>query len=373
MSEKRKKIIVQVMSALHFGGAENFVVNLYKRFDTENYHFIFISHNKNKNDYEKELSIQNSEIVYFKPVRIIGYFRYVIQVYNFFKKKGNIDILHSHIELNSHIYMFIGFLFKVGKRITHSHSTNFLKPNNFFNFIYSFYARILIVIFSNTLLACGKNAGLSMFFKFKFTIVNNGVDLNRFKPISGMNLIRNYYNVDNSTFIISQIGRLQYPKNQEFTILISKFLKKLSFKHLIVFFGEGEDKAKLVKLTEENSLEENVKFYGNSAEIYNMMNSSDLLLLPSLYEGFPFVLVESQACGKKSFISSSITTEVDFGLNLVEFLSINYDKAEHWANEIIKFKNNPNNSISNDLITISFTNKGFDIIQTLNTINKLYQ
>jgi glycosyltransferase EpsF len=44
------------------------------------------------------------------------------------------------------------------------------------------------------------------------------------------------------------------------------------------------------------------------------MANADIMILPSLHEGFPVVLVESQAVGLSTLVSDNVSQEVDLGL-----------------------------------------------------------
>lgn len=55
--------------------------------------------------------------------------------------------------------------------------------------------------------------------------------------------------------------------------------------------------------------------------------------MPSLHEGFPVVLVESQTVGLPTLVSDQVSTEVDLGLNLVEFLSL--ESTVDWVDRLV--------------------------------------
>ena len=74
-------------------------------------------------------------------------------------------------------------------------------------------------------------------------------------------------------------------------------------------------------------------FLDRRLDVFNLMQISDCLLLPSLYEGLPTVVVEAQAMGLKSIVSNKITVETDLGLDIVEFLSI--DSPDLWIKKIM--------------------------------------
>ena len=60
----------------------------------------------------------------------------------------------------------------------------------------------------------------------------------------------------------------------------------------------------------------------------------DVLVLPSLHEGLPYVIVEAQSTGLKCLVSDKVTKEVN-ATGDVTFLSLTED-ALNWRDEIIR-------------------------------------
>lgn len=92
---------------------------------------------------------------------------------------------------------------------------------------------------------------------------------------------------------VISVGRLQNQKN--FFGLIKAFsivLKKLPEKKMIII-GSGQEKNKLKKLAKELKINSQIKFikYGNAEK--KILNSK-LLVLNSLWEGLPNILIEAQ-------------------------------------------------------------------------------
>src|SRR3989442_3041029 len=64
-----------------------------------------------------------------------------------------------------------------------------------------------------------------------------------------------------------------------------------------------------------------------------MAGAMDLLLLPSLHEGLPLVLLEAQAAGLRSIASSRVTREAAVVSGAVDFLPLEAGPA-YWAERI---------------------------------------
>ena len=84
----------------------------------------------------------------------------------------------------------------------------------------------------------------------------------------------------------------------------------------------------------------------------------DIMVLPSLHEGLPLVVVEWQLAGLPCLVSDTVTKECVF-TNLVEFESLENGSAV-WANHLLKMQNQPfpreDASIAKDA-----RNAGYDI------------
>lgn len=61
--------------------------------------------------------------------------------------------------------------------------------------------------------------------------------------------------------------------------------------------GEGEQRAELERLAADEGVKERVRFLGHREDVPGLMKAADLLLLPSRWEGMPYVLLEAAAAG----------------------------------------------------------------------------
>lgn len=64
-------------------------------------------------------------------------------------------------------------------------------------------------------------------------------------------------------------------------------------------------------------------------------HAMDIFVMPSIYEGFPYVGVEAQANDLPVFFSDQITGEIEI-TDKVSFLSLS-ESAEYWAEAIIRW------------------------------------
>ena len=87
-------------------------------------------------------------------------------------------------------------------------------------------------------------------------------------------------------------------KGQRYLIEIAKRLKDKGLKFKILIAGEGKCLDQLKQLAMELSVSNEINFLGFVKDIRCFMNSIDIFVLPSLWEGFGYVIVEAMAAGK---------------------------------------------------------------------------
>ena len=97
-------------------------------------------------------------------------------------------------------------------------------------------------------------------------------------------MIRNQYRVS-SKFVIGNVGRLHFQKNQMFALEIMMYLLKQMQDCVLMFVGQGEDENKLRKRAKELGISENIIFAGVQSDIGAYLSAFDLFLFPSVFEG----------------------------------------------------------------------------------------
>ena len=81
-------------------------------------------------------------------------------------------------------------------------------------------------------------------------------------------------------------------------------------------------------------LEKNVLFLGIKDNVNELMQTMDVFVFPSLYEGLGIVLIEAQISGLNCICSSEVPTVAKL-TDRIEFLDLN-DSLSIWKNEILK-------------------------------------
>ena len=144
-------------------------------------------------------------------------------------------------------------------------------------------------------------------FKTKFKIHAECIynPLNK-KEIIKKSKIKSKIKFDKKKLKLINVGRYADQKDQ-LTLLkaVNKIKDKINFNLLLV--GRGVEKDNLIKYINENNLSKQVKLIDFQNNPFNLIKSSGVFILTSLYEGLPNVLLESQVL-KKFIISSDCPT-----------------------------------------------------------------
>lgn len=133
----------------------------------------------------------------------------------------------------------------------------------------------------------------------KFEVVQNGYDLNSFRPLS-QSVER--VNFSSAGFpVIAMVARFDIQKDHANLLNALSILKNKGLNFHLVLVGKGinHDNFELMQLIKDSSLvvDKDITLYGQSDNIPLLMNSIDLHVLSSLGEAFPNVLAEAMACG----------------------------------------------------------------------------
>jgi glycosyltransferase involved in cell wall biosynthesis len=124
-------------------------------------------------------------------------------------------------------------------------------------------------------------------------VIENGIDLEKIKKVKPLSH-------EEKKFDIIFFGRLIKEKNLDVLIKAIFQLRKKIPNVKVAIIGEGPERKKLENLAKKLKLRKNIKFLGffeNQEDVFSIMKSSKIFVLPSTREGFGIVALEANACG----------------------------------------------------------------------------
>lgn len=322
------------------GGIESMVLNYYKRLDKNKIHFDFIC---NSDKYEMAYADQFKKMgsrIYYTVKRGSHPIKYYGQLNKLFSKiSGAYDcIWFNTSDLANIIYLKLAKKYHIKRIIVHSHNSRLivqgLKGSVYLN-LHKIHKK-KIKKYATDYWACSREASNWMFpANIKSQIIKNAIDLKKTSFNSKKrDKIKNKYSLKD-TFVIGNVGRLNFQKNQEFLIRIASELKKKKINFRIVIVGQGEEKENLENQIKKMHLSNNVLLVGQQNDMQAWYSAFDLFLFPSRFEGLSVSLLEAQANGVPIFASNRVSPKEIKINNNIGFMSL-AKNSKSWADEIVK-------------------------------------
>ncbi|WP_396182475.1 glycosyltransferase family 4 protein [Flavobacterium sp.] len=122
--------------------------------------------------------------------------------------------------------------------------------------------------------------------KVKTTVIPIGINQQPFTSVA-------WKNTPLTAFQIVHVGGFSFEKNHHGLLSIfEQWLKRCPDSHLHLI-GDGPLRTEIEQAVAEKNLADNISFYGFSKEAINYMHQADVVVLPSIIEGLPGVILEA--------------------------------------------------------------------------------
>lgn len=252
---------------------------------------------------------------------------------------------------------------KVKKIIIHSHNSQNMdnSVSGYFNMVRHYINKCRAYKYATDYWACSIDAMKWMFPRKLFNkvkLIKNAIDINKYSfSQQKRDKIREHYKLEKD-FVIGNVARLQYQKNQVFAIEVLKRLLNYIPNSKMVFVGNGEDKEKLIRKVRKMGLQNHVLFVGAKENIDAWYSSFDFFLFPSLFEGLSITSLEAQANGLPILASDTAITIEGKIIDNVRTMSLN-NNIDSWVNTIVEMSKMRRKKESD--IQEAFKEMGFDI------------
>ena len=226
------------------------------------------------------------------------------------------------------------------KRIlVHSHCTQIDDPDKLKRTVKTLLHKACMPYVKNNtdmFLACSKAAGKWMFGEKsikspKYKMIYNGVEVEPYLyNEETRHRLRHELSIQGK-YVIANIGRFSYQKNQEFLIEVFEKFHKRCEDSVLILVGTGELKVALEKKISESHLDGSAILLGLRNDVPQLLSAFDVLVMPSRFEGLPVTMVEAQMSELPCVVAGTITREADFTHNVVYMDGWN---AEDWVETI---------------------------------------
>ena len=135
--------------------------------------------------------------------------------------------------------------------------------------------------------------------KYPICTIYNGIDVNLFANAEPDMVL---LNAKVGKKAIVMVAGFRYQKDQETLI---RAMKMLPADYVLWLVGDGERRALLQSLVEEEGVTEKVKFLGLRSDVPNVLKAADIVVMSSHFEGLSLSNLEGMASGRP-FIASDV-------------------------------------------------------------------
>ena len=322
--------VLQVVPAMDMGGLEMFIMNVYRHIDRQKVQFDFLYHYSHPCVFDDEIEALGGHIFRSSVREDNKVFNYLLDLEQFFKAHPY-PVLHGHFSGFGAFYNHAAKKHGVAVRIGHSHNTQTEKSlTGLADAVLSSFLK-----YSAThRFSCGEKAGRALFGNRSFEIYPNGIEVDRFlyDPQRDVDTRARLGLAD--AVVYGHIGRFTQQKNHEFLLDIFAEIAKRQPEARLLLAGDGPLLPAAEQHAAQLSIEDKVLFAGIQKDTPGLYSAMNAFVLPSLFEGFPVVLVEAQASGMPIFASDAVSPEAAL-TESVQFLPLSAG-AEGWAKAILE-------------------------------------
>ncbi|MFV0535937.1 MAG: glycosyltransferase [Dysgonomonas sp.] len=368
MSRNKMVKVLQFAPGFLFGGVESRMLDWYRNIDRDEVHFDLLKQSNNSDftsniEQLKELGSNIFNIPQFKYYNVINYYR---AINHFFKAHPGYEVVHSHSVTTGLFVLFYAKKYGIRKRVLHARTTRF--DGNLFRRTLSRIMNYFARSYATDYFACSQKAGEFAFGKKnKFIVINNGIELDRFRLdyIQRDKMRKDLGLQDN--FVVGSICRLTEPKNLPFVIDITMKLIKTEPTTKLLLVGDGPLNDYVKNRFVEANLSENLVLVGKKDNVWDYYFAMDVFLSPSLWEGFGTTVIEAQATGLPCIVSDNFPPSTEMS-ELMFRLSLS-KPADFWMEKILNMK-----GLRNDQLMIRrIANAGFDAQEVANILEGFYK
>ena len=361
--------VLQILPSLNRGGAETFVMNVYRNVNRQVVQFDFLV-NFAEGDYADEIKELGGKIYYIPPKRP-NPIAYEICLNRFFREKSpNYVAVHMHESVLSSIEpLKYARKYKIPIRVIHAHSSSV--SGSKIHYILHYLKKPMVRRWATHYLGCSDNAN-RWFYKYtgiysKACFLPNGIESGNFIYNEKIrSVVRKELNISYSNVVVGHVGRIMWIKNHQFLIEIFKYYHNSNPSSTLVIVGVGPLEDDIRRKVREFGLENSVIFTGLRTDVNRLLQAFDIFVMPSFYEGLPVVLVEAQAAGLPVLCSDTISSKANLTKNFYA-LSLKRN-PQIWSNRIAEILNNyQRKDTRKDIIE-----KGFDIKNSINILMSIY-
>lgn len=247
-----------------------------------------------KNDFEFEVILTRGENEYVDELNQLGinvYHKRDIGLFSIIKRMNNADLVHAHLFPSLYIALLTSTPTVVTEHNPHYRRRDIPFVKTMESILYRKYVKIACI-------SKGVQTDFLSNIKVKPSVtevVHNGVNLSRFPQIAKQ------YLHSEQKFKLGMVGRLAAQKDIKTLIDLMVLLNDDFELHIA---GDGELREKFESYSQEMHVNHRIHFHGQVNDIPLFLDSLDIYIQSSFWEGFGIAVVEAMAAGLPCFATN---------------------------------------------------------------------
>lgn len=329
------KRVLCLISGMNAGGAEGFLMKVYRRLDKSKYQMDFCINVREKCFYEDEIMELGGKI-YRIPSKSENLEEFKAQLTDIVRQQRYDHVLR--VTSSPMGFMDLKIAKKAGARVCCARSSNASDGEGLTAKVAHFLGKLLYagavdVKIAPSDLAARYTFGKRAYERGAVKILHNGVDLDIFRyDEKDRDQIRRELDVDLETKLVGHVGRFDPQKNHSFLMEIFQKIHQMEPDTKLVLVGKGPLEEEIRQKAEVLGIADRLIFTGVRKDVPRLLSAMDVFVFPSFYEGMPNTVIEAQATGLPCLIADTITKEADI-TGLVHYLPLG--DAAAWAEKVL--------------------------------------
>lgn len=316
---------------MNAGGAETFLMKLYRNIDREKYQMDFCVTVKERGVYDDEIEALGGRIyrITSKSDSLVKFRR---QLKHVVRDNGYRHVMR--VTSTAMGFMDLCVAKRAGAQVCIARSSNSSDGGGLRSRLMHRLGGILYKKYVDVRIAPSDLAAIYTFGKDVYegggvSILHNAVDMGTYGySHEGRQRVRAELGIGEGVRVIGHVGRLTHQKNHMFLLDVFKRIVESEPESVLMLVGKGELESLIRDRVTALGIEKNVIFTGVRSDVPSLMSAMDVFVFPSFYEGMPNTVIEAQATGLACVVADTITREANI-TGLVEYLPLG--DADMWA------------------------------------------
>lgn len=314
------------------GGAEAFIVNVCEQMVARGHSCGVVSIDARESVYDsrlKKLGVERTTLVGAPPDNLFLLYKNGLAEFENMLSRvaGDVDVIHFNIAQGEELpFIWAAKRQGIPSRILHSHNSG---VNSKVKLMGHKLCRALFCDVATSYMACSEEAAqwllpTKVINEDGYSIIKNGINTARFIYDEERRAVTRRELGISSDPCLLIVGRLDKQKNHAFLLDVLARLVKNEPRVKLVCVGDGPLKRELVTKAKELQIDGNIMWLGVREDVPALLCAADCFVLPSLFEGFPFCLIEAQASGLRCVVADTVSSQCAL-TDLLEYCSLDAD------------------------------------------------